>query len=277
MNRLVRGSLLLLLAATIGLPAVTAHTLWQHLSGLSDGVRVTALLHRESLVLLGLSGVAATPLIRLGIAGARALRASHRFARVAAAGDERWQQGIAYVRIPDPHVSLFAAGFFRPRIYVTQGAEDILTPALLQAGLLHELAHLRGHHPRWLVILAALRYAYRPLPGAAPYFDAVRLETERQADGWALRAGTYRADLFDAIALAAAADLTRGAHRAVTALGGVGVEQRLRWIALDEPTPHRIPVIPAALWAAALWAVPLAAHVLLWAGVISGVSWHHTM
>jgi Zn-dependent protease with chaperone function len=272
---LVRVSLLLLLAATVGLPAVTAHSAWQHLMGLPGGMHAGALAHRESLLLLGLTGVTALPLVRLAIASFRALRASRRLARVVASADEGHHDGVAYIRVPDPRVSLFVAGFVRTRIYVTQGAEDAMPPALLHAGLLHELAHLRGHHPRWLAILAVLRYAYRLLPGGLRYFEAVRLEAERQADRWALTAGARRTDLFDAIALAATANLPRDSHQAASAVGAVGVEQRLRWIALDEPGRQRLPIARAALSSTALWAVPLAAHGFLWMDLISGVTSHH--
>ena len=275
MSYLVRGSLILLLAAAPGLPLVTAHSAWQHLAGLPGGIQASALLHRESVLLLGLTGVTTMPLVRLGIACVRMLRASRRLSLVATTAEEDHHDGLTYRRVPDPRVSLFAAGFVRPRIYATQGAVDAMSPALLHAGLLHELAHLRGDHPRWFTILAILRYAYGWLPGVPRYFDAVRLQAERQADRWALAAGARRTDLFDAIALAATAGPARDRHQPAGALGAVGVEQRLRWIALDEPGRPRLPLARAALSAAALWSVPLAAHGFLWVGLISGVTSHH--
>lgn len=278
MSIAVRTSLILLLTVTVVVPGVTAHSFVEHLRGLPGGIRVSALWHPASLLLLALTVLATMPLLRLGIAGGRALRASHRFASIAAGGHERHLEDISYVRIPGVQVSLFAAGFLQGRIYVTAGAEYALQAPQLRAALLHELAHLRGHHPQWLALTVVLRYAYQPLPGAVAYFDAVRLDAERQADRSALGAGTRRADLFEAIALASAGASARNARHELTALGGVGVEQRLRWIAEDEPPArHPIPVARAAVLAVAPWTLPLTAHAFLWTGVISGVTSHHVM
>lgn len=275
MSYLVRGGLILLLVAAFGLPLVTAHSAWQHLAGLPGGIHTSALLHRESVLLLGLTGIATLPLVRLAVASVRVLRASRRLSLVATTAEEGHHDGLTYLCVPDPRVSLFAAGFVRPHIYATQGAVDAMPSALLRAGLLHELAHLRGDHPRWFAILAILRHAYGFLPGARRYFDAVRLEAERQADHWALAAGAHRTDLFDAIALAATTGPVRDSREPAGALGAVGVEQRLRWIALDEPGRQQLPLAGAALSTAALWAVPLAAHGFLWVGLISGITSHH--
>ena len=134
MSYLVRGGLLLLLVAAFGLPLVTAHSAWQHLAGLPGGIHTSALLHPESVLLLGLTGIATLPLVRLAVAGVRVLRASRRLSLVATTAEEGHHEGLTYLCVPDPRVSLFAAGFVRPRIYATQGAVDAMPSALLRAG-----------------------------------------------------------------------------------------------------------------------------------------------
>ncbi len=273
MSRSTQLLLLLACAGVLALPVVTAHSLQQHLAGLPAEERPSGLLHVESLALAGLAALAGVPLARLGTAVARGVRASGRLKAVAVLAEERSFGGIPYTRVPGAQVSLFASGILHHRIYVTDAAEGSLRSPALAAGLRHELAHVRLGHLPWLALLGALRHAAVPLPGAARCLDAARLAAERQADDWALAEGAARRDLFDAIAAAGSSGLAP----APSALGAVGVEQRLRRIAGVEDPPPPLPVLPATLSALGLSSLPLLAHGLLWLGLVSGASWHHTM
>lgn len=265
--RCVLGGLLL---STLTLPLVTGHSLFNHVMGIST-LGPAVVLHPESLFLIALTVISSTPALRLGSGIVRVSRRSTELRSMTETSTDGQLRDVPFRRLPLDRVSLFAAGMVRPQIYVTEGAVAALDESLLYAALLHERAHLVGRHPRWLVLNSVLRYTYGRVPYAGAFFDAVELECERQADWSAVAAGAQRSDLFEAIVRVAASD------HPTAALATVDVEQRLRWLAEGYAPPTQIPLTAMAGTTLSLSLIPLGAHLLLWMGVISGVSFHHTL
>lgn len=70
----------------------------------------------------------------------------------------------------------------RPQILVTDGLRALLDPDALDAVLGHEVAHLRLHHGRFLVLAAMLDVAFVGLPPVRASTTALRAALERAAD-----------------------------------------------------------------------------------------------
>ena len=261
MNVATRAVLLATLV-TIGLlPLLTGHALLQETPHVQAGTPASGFEHPDVVLLLLLTVAAFIPLLRMTGAMRRSLRASRRLQTVASGGSQRSFRGIDYVRVPDSEITLFTAGFRRPKIYASAGAESLMAPGPFHAALLHESAHAARHDVRWLALVAGLERALAFAPWSKRTFAVLRLLVERRADEHALSAGASRFDLFDALVVASASSMAGTA-----ALSEVDTLQRLRWIA--ESRQHCIDETrTAGVLLATLLAPPAAAHLLLWIGV----------
>lgn len=86
------------------------------------------------------------------------------------------------VTTADPTVYAFCAGLLRPRIYLSRGLVDLLTPEELEAVIRHELRHVTRRDPlRFFVIHLARRVA-APFPVIATLDERVRIRAELAAD-----------------------------------------------------------------------------------------------
>lgn len=268
MNTATRAVLLATFASVGLLPVLTGHALLEEILRLHAGGPASAWEHPDFVLLLLLTTAAFVPLVRMARTVHRSFAASRRLRAVVAVGSRRTFLGIEYVRVPGGDVTLCTAGFFRPTIYVSEGAESALAPGQFRAALLHERAHASGHDVRWLALMAALDRALAFVPWTARVFALLRLLIERHADESALAAGARRADLFDAIVVASAPAL------AGAALSEVGVLQRLRWLA--EPQQKHIgETRTAAVLLATLMTPPAMAHLLLWTGILCAICSTH--
>lgn len=269
MNVPTRAVLLATLASVGLLPLLTGHALLQEPTHLHLGGSASAFEHPDLALLLLLTVAAFVPLLRMVGVMSRLLRASRTLRAVTSGGSQRRFAGIDYVRIAGSGVTFFTAGFRRPTIYVSAGAESSLTPGQFYAALLHERSHADRHDVRWLALVAALERALAFVPWSKRTFALLRLLVERRADERALSAGASRSDLFEAIVVASSPPVAAGA-----ALSEVGTLQRLRWLA--EPRHERIDETrTATMLLASLMTPPALAHVLLGVGILCAICSTH--
>ena len=253
------GGLLLVQAA----PLVTFHAVVSH-SAPKPHPGPMAWLGAPGLIFLVVLAVAAAmPLAGLLVAAIESARANRRLKAATSPRERRSCAGIEYWRVPGDGVTLFVAGLWRPRIYASSSAEATLLPAALHAALLHEEAHLRRADALLRELLHATERAFGRLPGVRPAVRRLRLRSECLADRAALEAGADRLALFDAIV---AATSTRPSPE--PALSDGSVLPRLEALAGEE---RQLPGVgwrgPAAV-GGVLVLPPLAAHLLLWFGLV---------
>ena len=261
MNAATRTLLLAAFASVVVLPVLTGHALLEEGPHLHAGVPALGLEHPDTVILLLFTVATSFPLLGLAVVARRLLRATRQVRVVASGGSLHSFRGIDYVCIAGSEVTLFTAGFRRPTIYVSAGAESSLTPGSFYAALLHERAHAERQDVRWLVLVAALERALTFIPWSKRTFALLRLLVERRADERALAAGASRLDLFEAIVVASGSPVGGGA-----ALSEVGTLQRLSWLA--EPRHEAIDETrTAAVLLASLMTAPALAHLLAWFGV----------
>ena len=131
--------------------------------------------------LIGMSAVAVA--VRAGL---RQRAAYRRFlAELAVVGH---LNGSDVLVIDDPHPQAFCAGYLRPRVYVSQGALDLLGDAELQAVLAHEHHHRRVRDPLRLACGRILSQALFFVPALRALFGRYSDVAELNADGAAVRA-----------------------------------------------------------------------------------------
>lgn len=264
MKRSSRLLVLLAVAGVIGAPLLTLHAVATHLAGAGENGLPHELRDAAVIALFMFFGASLVPLAhlpRLGLAWARqsnVLRTLRRESEPRTTGD-----GIAFWLFASPGVQFFTAGVVRPRIYASVGSLERLEPAAFRAAILHEREHQRGHHVGWRLALAALEAAFWPVAPIRRAVAAVALECEFAADRAALAAGAERRHLFEAVVAAAGSS----SPSVSASLTGTGTLQRLEALASStEPgNPSKLPLV----WlVAGLAALPLAAHGLLWFGLV---------
>ena len=111
----------------------------------------------------------------------------------------------------------FCAGFVRPRVYVSRGAVDALTPVELAAVLAHEHQHRRTRDPLRFACGRVVAHAVFFVPVLRPLCDRYADLAEQRADRAAVRASAGRPSplasallVFDAAAAGSAASRRRG-------------------------------------------------------------------
>ena len=95
--------------------------------------------------------------------------------------------------------SLFCAGVWRPAIYVTRGALDLLDPGELRAALAHEQAHLARRDPARSWVMLGLRCAMCLNPTFQVLARALARDAERLADERGVELGADRLALASAL------------------------------------------------------------------------------
>ena len=180
----------------------------------------------------------------------------------------------------------FAAGFFRPRIYLSAALQDDLSPSELRALFRHEAWHVLRRDP---LRFTALRFVARMFF----WLPIVRLLADDAVEEAELLADDYAAEEADPLSVAGA--VVKVARRAGTAFASVAgarglrpIERRVRRLLGEKPTPPS--VLPRregfmsvaaalALWAVLAWTpLPIAmihgghevAHCPLCADVAAG-------
>lgn len=124
----------------------------------------------------------------------------------------------------------FASGLRRPRIYLSTGALQHLSPGQLRAALLHERAHLEYSDTRTVFVLALSRALLGRMPVADAFICREQSRLELRADSRAIELGANRADLFDAI--------VRCSPSPEPSVTGAGTHERLRALASNDCRPQ---------------------------------------
>lgn len=241
-------------------PVVTLHAA---LRLTTAGDLPTSSLDPGFLALVALSALALWPCLGALAALSHWRKTAQLFAPVARQASPVTHFGVSYRRINSPGIVLFTAGWRRPAIYVTSGAESAMSPEMFRAALLHEEAHLRAHDSRWRPLLSALGQSFRPIQALRAYTAGLVAASEFAADDEAIRLGAERSALFDAVVLSCPMGSSH------PALAGGNLAERLAHLAdpAQPSTSNPSRSGPAALLT---WAVgaPLLAHGLLAAGFL---------
>lgn len=234
----------------------------------------------EAMLALMLGSVAFAVLILAARSLRRRLQASRRIVRsLRVIG---YQRGRAIV-FADPQPLAFCAGLLRPRVYVSTGAIDALSPPELEAVLAHEAHHVRCRDPLRIVIARVLADALFFLPVLRDLAARYEALAEIAADAAAVRRhGGDRSPLAGALLA-----FDERASSAVVAIAPERVDhllgQRPRWevpvallgwatvivaasvivaLRVDQATAHAtvsLPLVAAQLCMVAMAALPLIA------------------
>ncbi len=97
------------------------------------------------------------------------------------------------------------------QVVISRGLLASLSTAEVRVVIRHELAHVRQHHSRYLLIEAALRPIFRHVPPLRASLAALRLSIESSADSAAWRTATDRERARQAILRLSLPDLGSGA------------------------------------------------------------------
>jgi Zn-dependent protease with chaperone function len=132
--------------------------------------------------------------------------------------------------IAGPRPQAFCAGYLRPRIYVSQGALDLLSGSELEAVLAHERHHLVARDPLRFASGRVLTQALFFVPALRALFARYTDVAELNADGAAVRAGGGgRAALASALLTFDASGAGVAPERVDSLLGGRARWQRPWW------------------------------------------------
>lgn len=81
---------------------------------------------------------------------------------------------------------VFCFGFWRPRICLSSGLLDLLSPAELKAVLLHEDSHRQNRDPLRILLLEVIRTTFLFLPILREWGDVYKIGLELRADQYAV-------------------------------------------------------------------------------------------
>jgi Zn-dependent protease with chaperone function len=150
-------------------------------------------------LLLLLAGLGLIVLLSAALACVRQLRAYRHFVNdVPVLGKLPGHPNVTL--IADHSVQAFCAGYLRPRIYISAGAVEKLSPEELDAVLVHEQHHRSARDPLRLACGRILNQALFFLPALSPLSDRYAELAEIHADDTAIRAAAgNRAPLASAL------------------------------------------------------------------------------
>ncbi len=96
--------------------------------------------------------------------------------------------GYEFMLVEDRQPFAFSHGLLRPKVYVSSGLRDLLTPLELDAVVGHERHHVRRHDPLRIFAARSLAATLFFLPGTLLLRDRYLLDLEFAADETAVRA-----------------------------------------------------------------------------------------
>jgi hypothetical protein len=138
-------------------------------------------------VLLGLAGLGVIVLVTLVRGAWSQLQAYRRLLRgIRVLGSLPGHPSVSVIDQASPHA--FCAGYLRPRVYISQGALDLLSAAELSAVLSHEERHRSARDPLRFACGRLLGQALFFLPALRPLGDRYAELAEQRADAAAVRA-----------------------------------------------------------------------------------------
>lgn len=187
-QRLWTASGLAVLAAATAGPLTLAHSRIPSVRSMAEQCTVAATPRFELGWILGVISTAVVLCAVLRGAGSllRAGRVDRRVARLD--GVRSTVGGREVVRVDSAVPVAFCAGIVRPRIYVTEGAWRMLTPAELEVVVHHEAYHRDRREPLRQSLRDALAAALFFVPVLRTIEPRVRIMEELHADAAALRA-----------------------------------------------------------------------------------------
>lgn len=159
----------------------------------------------------------------------------------------------------------FTLGLSRPRVYVSTGLAEELTPEELRAVILHEIHHAVNRDPLRLFVVSFIRDTFFFLPLGRYLVDSFRVQKELAADEGAVAVTRRPLDL--ATALVKIATMRRRPLPAgVPVVGKEGlVEKRIRELVEPNRAAEKVPAGAAALTAAAVAVLVLAVSLPIYA------------
>lgn len=134
----------------------------------------------DAVVIVLLAGLGLVVTARALAGAVRELQASRRLHRRLA--EEQPQTLHGALLIADAKPTAFCAGLFRPRVYISTGAQERLDDAALQAVLAHERHHARRHDPLRLAAGRVLARALFFLPELGDLVERQQALAELSAD-----------------------------------------------------------------------------------------------
>lgn len=212
--------------------------------------------------------VTAVPLVLTGLVLARLLLSGHRVGTDLRVLRRRHRQlvdllaedrdGVHVLEHRAP--TAYCLPGLRPRVVVSSGTVETLTPDELAAVLAHERAHVRARHDLVLEAFTVLQQAFPAVVTSRQALDEVRLLVEVLADRAARRRCGARALVTAFSALSG--DGSSNAPNATLAVSDVGLRTRLELL-LDDRR-HRLQAVVLLLAAAAVLVLPTLLVVIPW-------------
>lgn len=175
---------------------------------------------------------------RAGVAAFRLVRGARVVAALARTGEQRGDLGITIVETSQP--VCFAAGLLRPRVLLSRGLFDALSPEERAVVLAHERAHVRRRDALVRSIVRAVAALHLPWVGRWLVHE-LEVAAEQACDEDAARFVTDRVSVAAAIlTVERAAQHTVASELAPVAMGfgACAVERRVESL-LGEPEPPR--------------------------------------
>lgn len=142
-----------------------------------------------SLLILSLSSLSVAVLVLAGRSAMRQLRVWRRFMRGLRIVGGADVEGCHAVIIDSERPQAFCTGLWRPRVYVSRGAFDLLPPDQLTAVVAHEAHHARRRDPLRLFVARALGEGLFFLPALGRLADRYAALAELAADEAAVSRG----------------------------------------------------------------------------------------
>lgn len=130
------------------------------------------------------------------------------------------------VVIADPRVLVAVSGLGRPQLLVSDTALANLDEAELEAGLAHEIGHVRRGHRAMTLVGGLLATASRALPGSRSCARGLQVSLEREADEYAV------ARIADPKALASA--ICKAAAGGAASAGSLGLAAEGTFLRLEQ-------------------------------------------
>jgi Zn-dependent protease with chaperone function len=248
-------------AASLG-PLLTLHAALVHL-GATSGHGVHNLLEDPDAVAFPiLVTMALSTLAGLALGAWRLRDTAARHHALLAQSDQAEHGKQRFYVLESDEIVVFASGVIRPRIFVSRGAQAMLSSTSLTAALLHEAAHVQRGDLADRPILAVVERSLGWIPAVRRWTESVVLRSECLADDDAVAAGASRTALFDAIVAAS----TGPAHAA--ALASAPVLPRLTRLANPGLPVPAVSIAGSLIIGVWMLAPPLLANLIVWVGVL---------
>jgi beta-lactamase regulating signal transducer with metallopeptidase domain len=161
-------------------------------------------------------------------------------ARLARTSGLRRAPMVAIAPVATPQV----IGWPRPSVLVPVDLTERLTPAEVEAILLHELAHVRCNDYAWNMLQRALLAVIWFHPGAWVVYAGLRGERELRCDHFAARRGRSGAHLAMALVRLAERSAARSPALALPAASGELATRVVRLVEPGRPSPRWLALTP---------------------------------